>query len=254
MSAKGQQQWGEAPVTTILRLGGGNPLALELLSREWVARGDQSLIGSLDALNALPAPALTLPQAVKVVYERQTQQLDDQTRAVLDLSAVLGRRMADLRFYDIIGCSEGEALSRLTHLLETRLLREVAGQIEFRNELVRAHAYYEVPSTLRLELHRRVAKLLERLAENDSQHDLEIAWHYLIGRDIISASPSRHPGAEQSLTAGAPREAELILSALRRDEVDQTTARRSALMLSAALMGQSKAEEALTPTGVAVDG
>ncbi len=245
VSAKGQQQWGEAPVTTILRLGGGNPLALELLSREWVARGEQSLIGSLDALNALPAPALTLPQAVKAVYERQTQQLDDQTRAVLDLSAVLGRRMADLRFYDIIGCSEGEALSRLTHLLETRLLREVAGQIEFRNELVRAHAYYEVPSTLRLELHRRVGKLLERLAEGDAQHDLEVAWHYLIGRDVIGASRHAISGAEQSLAAGAPREAELILSALRRDELDQATARRSALTLSAALMGQSKAEDAL---------
>jgi DNA-binding SARP family transcriptional activator/tetratricopeptide (TPR) repeat protein len=245
VSAKGRDQWGEPPVARILRSGGGNPLALELLSREWVAHGHQSLIGTLDTLHGLPAPALSLPQAVKAVYQRQTQQLDDRTRAALDLAAVLGRRMGDLRFYGLIGCSEGEAVSRLKQLLETRLLREVAGQLEFRNELVRAHAYYEIPSALRLELHRRVARLLERLAAGEAQHELEIAWHYIIGRDILSASRHALLGAEHSLTAGAPREAELILRALRRDELDETAARQSTIALGAALMGQSKADEAL---------
>jgi DNA-binding SARP family transcriptional activator/tetratricopeptide (TPR) repeat protein len=245
VSAKGLDRWGEPPIARIVRSGGGNPLALELLSREWVARGNQSLIGMLDALNALPAPALSLPQAVKAVYARQTQQLDDRSRAVLDLAAVLARRMGDLRFYQIIGCSEGEALSRLSQLLETRLLREVAGQLEFRNELVRAHAYYEVPSTLRLELHRRVAKLLERLAEDQPPHELEIAWHYIIGRDPHSAARYALAGAERSLTEGAPREAELILRALSRDQLDPQTSRQAMLVLGSALMGQSKAEEAL---------
>ena len=245
VSAKGRERWGEPPIAKIVRSSGGNPLALELLSREWVARGNQSLIAMLDALNALPAPALSLPQAVKAVYARQTQQLDDRSRAVLDLAAVLARRMGDLRFYQIISCSEGEALSRLTQLLETRLLREVAGQLEFRNELVRAHAYYEVPSTLRLELHRRVARLLERLANDQAPHELEIAWHYIIGRDPQSAARHALAGAERSLTEGAPREAELILQALRRDEFDEATSRQSALLLAAALMGQSKADEAL---------
>jgi tetratricopeptide (TPR) repeat protein len=221
-------------------------LALELLSREWVAHGDDSLIGSLDALNALPAPALSLPQAVKVVYERQTQQLDDRTRAVLDLAAVLSRRMSDLRFYKIIGCTEGEAVSRLTQLLEMRLLREVGGQIEFRNELVRAHAYYEVPSTLRLELHRRVARLLEQGGDKgERQPELEIAWHYIIGQDNDRATRFALAGAERSIGEGAPREAELILRALRRKPLDRPVSRQSALLLSAALMAQSKAEESV---------
>jgi DNA-binding SARP family transcriptional activator/tetratricopeptide (TPR) repeat protein len=245
VSAKGQERWGEPPVTRILRLGGGNPLALELLSREWIARGEDSLIGSLDALNALPAPALSLPQALKVVYERQTQQLDDRTRAVLDLAAVLSRRMSDLRFYEIIGCTEGEAVSRLTQLLEMRLLREVGGQIEFRNELVRAHAYYEVPSTLRLELHRRVARLLEQGDKGERQPELEIAWHYIIGQDNDRATPFALAGAERSISEGAPREAELILRALRRKPLDKPVTRQSALLLSAALMAQSKAEESV---------
>lgn len=243
--AKGCERWGEVPLAKVLRFGGGNPLALELLSREWVARGDQSLIASLDALNALPTPALTLPQALRAVYERQAQQLDDRSRAVLDLAAVLGRRLGDLRLYEVIGCSEGEALSCLTQLLETRLLREVAGKLEFRNELVRAHAYYEVPSALRLEFHRRIAKLLEHRFENETQHKMEIAWHYLLGEDSSSASRHAIVGAEESLTAGAPNESELLLRALRRFDLNELTRTRSALALGAALMSQSKAEEAL---------
>ena len=245
VSAKGCERWGEVPVARVVRLGGGNPLALELLSREWVARGNHSLVGSLDALNALPAPALTLPQAVRAVYERQTEQLEDKTRAVLDLGAVLGRRLGDLRLYEIIGCSEGETLTRLTHLLDTRLLREVAGQLEFRNELVRAHAYYEVPSTLRLELHRRVAKRLEQLTDDKTSYDLEIAWHYINGRAPHSAARHALAGAERSLSEGAPREAELILRALRSDGLDKVTSRQVALLLSSALMAQSKPEDAL---------
>lgn len=243
--AKGCERWGEVPLAKVLRLAGGNPLALELLSREWVARGDQSLIASLDALNALPSPVLTLPQAVKAVYERQTQQLEDRTRAVLDLAAVLGRRLCDLRLYEVIGCSEGEALSRLTQLLETRLLRDVAGRLEFRNELVRAHAYYEVPSTLRLELHRRIAKQLEQTADDKASHDLEVAWHYVIGQAPLSALRHALTGAERSIAEGAPREAELILRALSKDQLDCDETKQLSSVLSAALMGQSKAEEAL---------
>ncbi|MGH9890773.1 MAG: AAA family ATPase, partial [bacterium] len=245
VGAKGIERWGEAPIAKIVRSGSGNPLALELLTREWVANGGNSLVGQLESLNTVPASSLSLPQAIRTVVERQTQQLDEKTRAVLDLAAVLGRRMGDLWLYEVIGCPEAETLMRLGQLLESRLLREVAGQIEFRNELVRAHAYYEISSTVRLELHRRVAKILERQAEEIGHRDLEIAWHYLIGRDPARAVSFALTGAEDSLRAGAPHEAELILRSLVREDFDHSTSRRVKLVLSSALMGQSKAEEAV---------
>jgi DNA-binding SARP family transcriptional activator/tetratricopeptide (TPR) repeat protein len=245
VGAKGIERWGEAPIAKIVRSGAGNPLALELLTREWVAHGGDSLIGQLESLNTVPASSLSLPQAIRAVVERQTQQLDEKTRAVLDLAAVLGRRMGDLWLYEVIGCPEAETLMRLGQLLESRLLREVAGQIEFRNELVRAHAYYEISSTIRLELHRRVAQVLERQAEEKGHRDLEIAWHYLIGRDPGRAVPYALTGAEESLRAGAPHEAELILRSLVREDFDNSTLLRVKLVLSSALMGQSKAEEAV---------
>jgi DNA-binding SARP family transcriptional activator/tetratricopeptide (TPR) repeat protein len=245
VGAKGTARWGEAPIAKITRSGAGNPLALELLTREWVANGGDSLIGQLESLNTAPPASLSLPQAIRAIVERQTQQLDEKTRAVLDLAAVLGRRMGDLWLYDVIGCPEAETLMRLGQLLESRLLREVAGQIEFRNELVRAHAYYEISSTVRLELHRRVARVLEQRAEEKGHRDLEIAWHYLIGRDPARAVPYALSGAEDSLRAGAPREAELILRTLIGEALDNTSARRARLALSSALLSQSKADEAV---------
>ncbi|HEY7685632.1 MAG TPA: AAA family ATPase, partial [Gemmatimonadales bacterium] len=86
VGAKGTARWGEAPIAKITRSGAGNPLALELLTREWVANGGDSLIGQLESLNTAPPASLSLPQAIRAIVERQTQQLDEKTRAVLDLA------------------------------------------------------------------------------------------------------------------------------------------------------------------------
>lgn len=244
-SAKGIERWGEPPVEPIVRAGGGNPLALELLSRDWVGSGGDSLVGKLDPLHPLPAGLQSIPKAIRTMVERQTEALAERTRAVFDLASVLGRRMGDLWLYQVIGCSEAEALYQLGQLLEARLLRDIAGNLEFRNELIRAHAYYEVPSTVRLEMHRRIGSMLESRGGNGEQHDLEIAWHFILGHDVGRAIPFALSGAEQSLRAGAPREAELILRHLVREELVPGSARRVQLLLGSALMSQSRAEEAL---------
>ncbi|MGE5761382.1 MAG: ATP-binding protein, partial [Gemmatimonadota bacterium] len=134
-SAKGIERWGEPPVDHIVRSGGGNPLALELLSREWVENGADSLVGKLDPVHPLPAGLQSIPKAIRTIVERQTESLAERTRAVFDLASVLGRRMGDLWLYQVIGCSETEALYQLGQLLEARLLRDIAGNLEFRNEL-----------------------------------------------------------------------------------------------------------------------
>ncbi len=242
---KGCERWGLPPVEKIVRSGGGNPLAIELLSREWVDNGDDSLASQLDSMHAVPAHLLSLPKAIRTMVGRQTEQLDERTRAVLDLAAVLGRRMGDLWLYQVIGCTEAEALYELARLLEVHLLRDIAGNLEFRNELIRVHAYYEIPSTVRLELHRRIAGVLEAHDDTEQPNDLEIAWHYLVGRDVGRSIPFALSGVEQSLRSGAPREAELILRSLTRETLRPDCERRVRLLLSAALINQSKADEAL---------
>src|SRR6266550_3200365 len=85
----------DVPVPRILLASNGNPLALELLTKEWLAHGSSSLLSDLEALNTQPAANIGIPRAIGAVFDRQIRRLDAATRAALDLAAVLGRRLAD---------------------------------------------------------------------------------------------------------------------------------------------------------------
>ena len=106
----------DQPTRRILRAANGNPLAVELLTKEWLAHGSTSLLADLEALNTRPVANIGIPRAIGAVFERQIRRLDASARAALDLAAVLGRRLADLPLYATIGLSPagaGETLSRL---------------------------------------------------------------------------------------------------------------------------------------------
>src|SRR5207253_10855627 len=49
--AKANGRIADVPVPRILLAGNGNPLALELLTKEWLAHGSSSLLSDLEALN-----------------------------------------------------------------------------------------------------------------------------------------------------------------------------------------------------------
>jgi DNA-binding SARP family transcriptional activator/tetratricopeptide (TPR) repeat protein len=234
------------PVERIVRAGAGNPLAIELLTREWIIRGEESLLNQLEALDRLPAPILGIPIAVRAVFERQSRRLDARTRSVLDLAAVLGRRLGALEMYEIVNCSPGEAASRLSELLAAGLVREVQGQLEFRNELIRAKAYYDVAEQPRKQLHQRVASRLSSVADLDTSGiQLEIAWHWLRGGDSGRAMPLAIAGAETSMQVGAPSEAAQVLCALLNDRTDTVAARRVRYLLAKAYLDQSRASDAI---------
>src|SRR5439155_530437 len=90
---------GEAPTARILQASNGNPLALELLTQEWVAYGARSLLIDLEAVNTQPVARVGIPPAIAAVFERQVPRLDAAARTALDLAAVLGRRLADSPLY-----------------------------------------------------------------------------------------------------------------------------------------------------------
>ena len=127
------------------------------------------------------------------------------------------------------------------------MLREVRGDLEFRNELLRAQAYYAIAAPARQHLHRQVAELLvERPAEQRQSLQLEIAWHFLRGGDVARALSFGIDGSEQALAVGAPYEAEQILLVLQGQRSAAGSAeKRIRFLLSRALLDQSKAEHAL---------
>lgn len=234
------------PTERIIQASRGNPLAIELLTREWQAHGASSLLHDLELVDTQPVASLGIPRAIRIVFERQIQRLDPTIRAVMDLAAVLGRRLSELLLYETVNLAPGRAAEALSRLREEGVLREVHGSLEFRNELIRAQAYYTVAGPARQQLHRRVAELAAARPTEDGQSSkLEIAWHYLRGADSARALPYAIDGAEAALKVGAPYEAEQILAALFRERPAGPSTQRIRLLLSKALLDQSKAEPAL---------
>jgi DNA-binding SARP family transcriptional activator/tetratricopeptide (TPR) repeat protein len=236
----------DPPTDRILRVSGGNPLALELLTREWAAHGPSSLLRDLEALNTQPVPTLGIPRAIGAVFDRQSRRLDPTTRAALDLAAVLGRRVTDLALYAAVDLSPGRAAGTLSRLKDNGLLREVRGDLEFRNELIRAQAYYAVAGPARQHLHRRVGELLAaRPPLEDKAVSLEIAWHFLRGGAMDEAVSHAIAGADSALQCGAPLEAERVLKVLSGDRGHECVDPRIPVLLARALVNQSKADAAL---------
>jgi len=236
----------DPPTDRILRVSGGNPLALELLTREWAAHGPASLLRDLEALNTQPVPSLGIPRAIAAVFDRQSRRLDPTTRAALDLAAVLGRRLTDLALYAAVDLTASQAAEALSRLKDEGLLREVRGDLEFRNELIRAQAYYAVAGPARQHLHRRVGELLAAKAALEGKAaNLEIAWHYLRGGEAVTAVPYAQEGARRSLAVGAPHEAEELLGALVAALGLDTVPRDTSIALVRALLDQSKADAAM---------
>jgi DNA-binding SARP family transcriptional activator/tetratricopeptide (TPR) repeat protein len=236
---------GDLPLERILRAGRGNPLALELLTREWVTHGPESLLRDLEAMNTQPAAALGIPRAIKVVFERQVARLDAKTRAVLDLAAVLGRRLTELTLYEAVDCTPAEAAEGLGRLRDEGFVREVRGDIEFRNELIRGQAYYDIPAPGRQHMHRKVAELLEEHHDQDlDHHALEIAWHHFRGASGVNATLFGLRGAKVSLSVGAPHEAERILKVLLSSTDCEPSRKDLQLLLGRAFLDQSQASSA----------
>src|SRR2546422_6288343 len=77
-------------------------------------------------------------------------------------------RLTEVSLYAAIDLPPGQAAEALSRLRDERYLREVSGDLEFRNELIRAQAYYAVArseehtSELQSRLHLVCRLLLEK--------------------------------------------------------------------------------------------
>ncbi|HYK09814.1 MAG TPA: AAA family ATPase [Gemmatimonadales bacterium] len=231
----------DAPVDRIVEAGRGNALALELLAREWVDHGPESLLRDLEAINTTPPARIGIPPAVRSVFDREVRRLDPSVRAVLDFAAVLGRRLHEVELYQTAGITPIAASNALSRLMEEGFLREVQGGIEFRNELIRAQAYYAIPGPGREHLHRAAGEALVAAPERVGA-DLEIAWHFIRGRALGRATELALQGAERCLERGAPQEAEQVLETVLSGSPSEH--RRLLMLLAQALLDQSKGEEA----------
>lgn len=186
----------------------GIPMVLELLFRDWQTTGDGCLALSVGAMTA-NVMAGGSEDAYGRILDRMVADLDDASHAVLNLASILGARLNDLRMYQLVDLSMAQTIAGMSRLTEHRLLGDAGRLLEFRNEMIRAHAYFGVPSPLRTALHGRIASLLlEGEARGETVSGLEIAWHCIRSGQTEASTPYLLRGAREALHKGAPFEAE----------------------------------------------
>ena len=208
-----EEQPGAAARRALLRAAAGYPMVLELLVQDWRTNGERSVALSVEAMTTDPAVGKGPDGTYRQLLERLTGSLDQPTRNVLNLASILGSRLNDLSTYALADLSVGQTMSGMAQLVRLRILRERGDGLEFANELIRAHAYMQVPSPLRRALHGEIAaKLLAEAADGLPRSGLEIAWHCFRGGRAAEGIPHLLSGAKEALRRGAPHEVELALS------------------------------------------
>ncbi len=160
---------------TLVARSGGNPLFLEELSASAVAGRDVD----------------ELPDTVEGMLAARVDVLDPDDRQLLRRASVLGSRFTRDHLRAIGGLSEvglDDAVERLQGFVVPTL---AAGELEWRQSIVREIAYASLPFRRRRELHALAAELVEQTAAGDladwaallslhyaAAHDHPQAWHH----------------------------------------------------------------------------
>ena len=142
---------------SLITASGGFPMVLELLVQDWRSHGSKSVALALDATTADFVAGADPKAAYGQILSRLLGTLHPATRSALDLASVLGHRLNDLPMYSVIDLSLGQTMGALGQLSAIRVFRDGTEGLEFSNELIRAHAYASIPSSVRKALHASVA-------------------------------------------------------------------------------------------------
>ena len=197
----------------IIRSAAGNPMALELLTQDWLAHPDQALAMVLTSMRSdVPRTALEAVEYDQLI-DRILPELTSRHRLALYFAAILGPRLNDIDYFDILDFTHAQTMAAISELLELRLLRSTEKGLEFTNEVIRARLYLKIPETTRRRLHDRVATaLLKADSCGEPIPGLEIAWHCIRALRAHEATPHLLRAARDAITHGAPDEAARALS------------------------------------------
>jgi DNA-binding SARP family transcriptional activator/Cdc6-like AAA superfamily ATPase/tetratricopeptide (TPR) repeat protein len=231
---------------SMIRSSGGFPMILELLVQDWFTNGGTSLALALESITADFGGGTDAPPLYKQVFERLSLSLDAGTRHVLNVAAVLGRRLNDITFYALADIGQGQVMAAMADLVRFRILRDAGRGLEFINEFVRAAAYLEVPPTVRRAIHTAVA---ERLMEEEKRGTrflgLEIAWHTTRAGNVAEMPIFLLRGAQEAIAQGALDAASRALSSAL-PQLALGDRESAALLLAEALQEQGRWTESAT--------
>jgi DNA-binding CsgD family transcriptional regulator/tetratricopeptide (TPR) repeat protein len=198
----------------IYPLAEGNPFFVEELLSASLARaantfpeqGEKHSQG-LDA----PVGQLPLPRSVQEAIQQRTERLSPQTRHVLTLAAVAGRRFDFAVLQQVLNCDEAHLLELIKGLIAAQLVvEESAEQFAFRHALTRQAVYEGLLARERTSLHRAIAEALESLCSSAAlreAHLADLAAHCSAAEMWAQALEYGQRLGEKALALSAPRAA-----------------------------------------------
>jgi class 3 adenylate cyclase/predicted ATPase len=197
----------------------GNPFFLEEVVRGLVESG--VLVDTGDHWRLSSAlDASSLPGSIEGVITARLDRIDDRSREILQVGAVIGRRFT-LPVLSVVAPPLDDLIEHLDSLVQNDLLvieedeRDLTHQ--FRQSMTRDVAYESILYARRRDLHRRTADWLTHLYYDRLEDQLAVlARHYLLAEDWESAFAFHLRAGRHAQERYANREAiELFTQALQ---------------------------------------
>ena len=208
-----------AVVEQIVRRAGGNPYFIEEVVRSFIDQGAVVIRGG--KFEVTPQFShVTIPETINDVLMARIDRLEEETRDLLKVAAVIGRSF----FYRIlseVATTVRNLDERLSYLKETQLIQERRRMEEleylFSHALAQEAAYASILPEKRKDLHLKVADTIERVfAEKLHAFYGMLAYHYSRAEDLDKTEEMLIKAGEAALKTSASSEAlHYYLEALR---------------------------------------
>ncbi|HEY2887707.1 MAG TPA: AAA family ATPase, partial [Candidatus Limnocylindrales bacterium] len=173
VSAAGDAPLSDAALGAIVSRAAGNPLfARELVGASVDQRGGEAL-----------------PEGLEVLLASRIDRLDARGRSLLRRAAVLGRDVDLEVLAEALADDDDDVRDPARWAaLDEFVAWDGPSRLQFRNDLIRDAAYEGLSHASRVQLHGRVAKVMERLAgEETDEIAAVLAVHFAQGRLPLSA-------------------------------------------------------------------
>ena len=193
----------------IHRLSGGNPLFAAELLRTLEDQGMVQSTGKEWQLGEFDA--IAIPPLVVQVIEARLARLDEPTRRLLEVAAVIGQEVP-IDLWIEIADADGDVLAEaVTNAVEGNVLRQASRgpTLQFTHALVRETLHKGTMLLRRRDWHRRLA---ETLAERNRPSADAVAYHFEQAGDLRAVAWHLHAG-HQAQAVYAPDAAAAHFSA-----------------------------------------
>jgi tetratricopeptide (TPR) repeat protein len=201
-------------VRAVHRATQGNPLFVDAITHVLVAEQRLHAV-DLDERGIRGPPSLPLPPSIREAIRQRLTYLDDDTRTLLRVAAVIGRTFSLAVLGEVVGRPPEPLLEQLDVAVSNGTLKangKLAGSYTFEHILVRDTLYVELDPRTRIALHGRVGEVLEHVHADDLDPRLaELAHHFLLaigpGNDVGRAVDYAARAGQRAMEQAAYEEA-----------------------------------------------